>query len=138
MAYVKAQPKPPSYGSWGNASGGHTAGEFIKTLTGIEMVHVPYRSTSALAIDVGGHMLLGVLDASTMAQAKAGRLRPLYECFAIEGTAGGADDDRTARRGHSRRLDRHLRTQEHAGRSSTSSTWRSARNLRNPRRARNS
>ena len=43
------------------------------------MVHVPYRSTSALAIDMaGGHMLLGVLDTTnTMAQAKAGRLRPL-------------------------------------------------------------
>lgn len=79
VAYVKAQPKPPSYGSWGNASGGHLAGEFIKTLTGIDMVHVPYRSTSALAIDMaGGHMLLGVLDTTnTMAQAKAGRLRPL-------------------------------------------------------------
>ena len=63
VAYVKAQPRPPSYGSWGNASGGHLAGEFIKTLTGIDMLHVPYRSTSALAIDMaGGHMLLGVLD----------------------------------------------------------------------------
>ncbi|MBP7661140.1 MAG: tripartite tricarboxylate transporter substrate binding protein, partial [Burkholderiaceae bacterium] len=79
VAYVKAQPRPPSYGSWGNASGGHLAGEFIKTLTGIDMLHVPYRSTSALAIDMaGGHMLLGVLDTTnTMAQAKAGRLRPL-------------------------------------------------------------
>ena len=79
VAYVKSQPRPPSYGSWGNASGGHLAGEFIKTLTGIDMVHVPYRSTSALAVDIaGGHMLLGVLDTTnTMAQARAGRLRPL-------------------------------------------------------------
>ena len=79
LAYVKAQPTPPSYGSWGNASGGHLASELLKTLTGINMVHVPYRSTSALATDIaGGHMMLGMLDpTNTMAQAKAGRLRPV-------------------------------------------------------------
>jgi tripartite-type tricarboxylate transporter receptor subunit TctC len=75
--HVKAQPQPPSYGSWGNGSGGHLVGEYLKLLTGIDMVHVPYKSTNALATDmVGGHMLLGVLDpANTLAQVRAGRLR---------------------------------------------------------------
>jgi tripartite-type tricarboxylate transporter receptor subunit TctC len=79
IAYVKSQPVPPNYGSWGNGSGGHLSGELMKTLTGIDMTHVPYRSTTALAVDmVGGHMLLGVLDASnTMAQVKAGKLRAI-------------------------------------------------------------
>ncbi len=79
IAYVKAQPKPPNYGSWGNGSGGHLAGEYLKMLTGIDMAHVPYRSTTALAVDmVGGHMLLGTLDAAnTIAQSKAGKLRAI-------------------------------------------------------------
>jgi tripartite-type tricarboxylate transporter receptor subunit TctC len=79
IAYVKAQPRPPSYGSWGNGSGGHLAGEFLKSLTGIDMVHVPYRSTSALGTDMaGGHMLLGVLDTTnTMNHARTGRVRPI-------------------------------------------------------------
>ncbi len=77
IAYVKSQPKPPNYGSWGNGSGGHLSGEYLKMLTGIDMVHVPYRSTSALTVDmVGGHMLIGVLDAAnTIAQSKTGKLR---------------------------------------------------------------
>ena len=54
---IRDRPRPPSYGSWGNASGGHLAGEFIKTLTGIDMVHVPYRgSAPAIADAVSGQV----------------------------------------------------------------------------------
>jgi tripartite-type tricarboxylate transporter receptor subunit TctC len=79
IAYVKLQPIPPNYGSWGNGSGGHLSGELLKMLSGIDMAHVPYRSTTALTVDmVGGHMLLGMLDAANaMAQVKAGKLRAI-------------------------------------------------------------
>jgi tripartite-type tricarboxylate transporter receptor subunit TctC len=79
IAYVKLQPIPPNYGSWGNGSGGHLSGELLKMLSGINMAHVPYRSTTALTVDmVGGHMLLGMLDAANaMAQVKAGKLRAI-------------------------------------------------------------
>lgn len=79
IAWVKLQPKPPNYGSWGNGSGGHLSGELLKTLSGIDMAHVPYRSTTALTVDmIGGHMLLGMLDAANaMAQVKAGKLRAI-------------------------------------------------------------
>ena len=81
IAYVKALPKPPSYGSWGAGSGGHLAGEFLKMLTGIDMVHVPYKSTTALTTDiVGGHMQLAFLDSfNAIAQARSGKLRALAQ-----------------------------------------------------------
>ena len=81
LAYVKAQPKPPSYGSWGPGSGGHLAGEFLKMLTGIDMVHVPYKSTTALTTDiVGGHMQLAFLDFfNAISQARSGKLRALAQ-----------------------------------------------------------
>ena len=81
LAYVKAQPKPPGYGSWGPGSGGHLAGEYLKILTGIEMFHVPYKSTTALTTDVvGGHMPLAFLDSfNAIAQAKAGRVRAIVQ-----------------------------------------------------------
>lgn len=76
IAYVKAQPTPPAYGSWGNGSGGHLAGEYLKILAGVDMFHVPYRSASALTTDmVGGHMPLGFLDISNARpQVQAGKL----------------------------------------------------------------
>ncbi len=81
LAYVKAQPQPPSYGSWGPGSGGHLAGEYLKILTGIRMTHVPYRTTTALMTDmVGGHMPMGFLDIqSGLAQVRAGKLRALAQ-----------------------------------------------------------
>lgn len=81
IAYVNAQPKPPTFGSWGNGSGGHLAGEYLKLLTGIKMDHVPYRSNTALATDLaGGHMLLGFLDATNaIQQQRAGKVRVLAQ-----------------------------------------------------------
>jgi tripartite-type tricarboxylate transporter receptor subunit TctC len=81
LAWVKAQPVPPNYGSWGNGSGGHLAGEYLKMLTGIAMNHVPYRSASALGADMsGGHVLLGVLDGTNaLAGMRTGRLRAIAQ-----------------------------------------------------------
>ncbi len=81
VAYVKAQPRPPGYGSWGPGSGGHLAGEYLKMLTGIDMFHVPYKSTTALTTDVvGGHMPLAFLDSfNAIAQVRAGRVRALAQ-----------------------------------------------------------
>jgi tripartite-type tricarboxylate transporter receptor subunit TctC len=81
LAWVKtaAQTAPVAYGSWGNGSGGHLAGEYLKILTGVDMYHVPYRSTTALTVDmVGGHMKIGFLDPSNaLAQVRAGKMRAL-------------------------------------------------------------
>ena len=81
IAWVKAQPKPPGYGSWGAGSGGHLAGEYLKILTGIDMYHVPYRTTTALTTDVvGGHMPIAFLDSfNAIAQVRGGKIKALAQ-----------------------------------------------------------
>lgn len=46
IAYAKANPGRLSYGSGGNGSAGHLAGEMIKQGLGINAVHIPYRGAS--------------------------------------------------------------------------------------------
>ena len=77
--YVRAQPNPPNYGSWGSGSLGHISFEFIKQHAGLKLEHVPYKSTTALANDMaGGHMMIGVLDAAQAAtHIRSGKLRAL-------------------------------------------------------------
>ncbi len=58
IAYAKKNPTAINYGSIGNGSPGHLAGELLQQLAGIKMTHVPYRLAPALATD----LLSGVLD----------------------------------------------------------------------------
>lgn len=44
--YAKANPGSLNYGSGGNGSAGHLAGELVQVRTGIDMVHVPYAGAS--------------------------------------------------------------------------------------------
>src|SRR6516225_8024590 len=46
IAYAKANPGKVNMGSQGVGSIGHLAGELFKSMTGIDMVHVPYRSVA--------------------------------------------------------------------------------------------
>ena len=45
IAYAKANPGKINYASGGNGSSSHIFGELLKKMTGIDMVHVPYRSS---------------------------------------------------------------------------------------------
>src|SRR4051812_44377088 len=45
IAYAKANPGKLNMASAGNGTVGHVAGELFKMMTGVNMVHVPYRST---------------------------------------------------------------------------------------------
>jgi tripartite-type tricarboxylate transporter receptor subunit TctC len=57
IAYAKANPGKINMGSQGVGSIGHLAGELFKSMTGIQMVHVPYRSVAlALADVINGQM----------------------------------------------------------------------------------
>ncbi len=49
VAYARANPGKLNFGSAGNGSGGHLAGEYLKLRAGIDMVHVPYRGSAAAA-----------------------------------------------------------------------------------------
>jgi tripartite-type tricarboxylate transporter receptor subunit TctC len=79
VALAKAQPGELRHSSSGVGSGPHLAGELFKGMTGINMLHVPYRGggPSVMAL-VGGEAKVGFTTTpSCIVQLKAGRLRGL-------------------------------------------------------------
>ncbi len=52
IAYAKAHPGELSFASSGNGTSVHMSGELFKAMTGIEMVHVPYRGSAAVYPDL--------------------------------------------------------------------------------------
>ena len=63
IAYAKANPGKLSYGSGGVGSPHHLYAELLKSMTGIEMTHVPYKgSLPALNDVVAGHIPLMFCD----------------------------------------------------------------------------
>jgi tripartite-type tricarboxylate transporter receptor subunit TctC len=79
IAYAKANPGKLTFGSAGNGSPGHLAGQLLKTMAGIDIVHVPYKAiTQALTDNIGGQISLTMSPTPAgMAQARGGRLRAL-------------------------------------------------------------
>jgi tripartite-type tricarboxylate transporter receptor subunit TctC len=79
IAYAKSNPGRISFASAGMGSGPHLGGELFKMMTGVDMVHVPYRSTAPAFTDLlGGQvqvMFPSVVSAS--AHIKTGKLRAL-------------------------------------------------------------
>lgn len=76
---AQSQPAKLSYGSFGNGSAAHLAGEYFKTLAKVDMVHVPYKGSGPALVDlVGGQIDLMFDVFSTAAPlAKSGKLRPI-------------------------------------------------------------
>lgn len=74
----QANPKL-TYGSFGNGSAAHLAGELFKSLVQVDMTHIPYKGSGPALVDlVGGQINLMFDVFSTAAPlAKAGKLRPL-------------------------------------------------------------
>jgi tripartite-type tricarboxylate transporter receptor subunit TctC len=79
IAYAKANPGKLNMASPGNGSTPHVTGELFKMMTGINMVHVPYRSVSAGLTDMlsGQVQVTFGTSASTIAYIRAGTLRAL-------------------------------------------------------------
>jgi tripartite-type tricarboxylate transporter receptor subunit TctC len=79
IAYAKANPGKISYASAGSGTSLHMAGELFKMMAGIDMVHVPYRSSAAALTDLLGgqvQMLFSPLP-SSIEYVRTGRLRAL-------------------------------------------------------------
>ena len=57
VAYAKANPGKLSYGSAGVGAMNHVGTEWFKMMTGIDIVHVPYRGDAPVATDVAGGTL---------------------------------------------------------------------------------
>jgi tripartite-type tricarboxylate transporter receptor subunit TctC len=79
IALAKAKPGRLSYASSGNGTTPHLAGELLKTMAGIDMVHIPYKGAGASVVDLlGGHVDLAFVSlASVVPQLKARKLRAL-------------------------------------------------------------
>lgn len=79
LAYAKAHPGKLDFGSGGPGSTPHLAGELLKTLAHIDMVHVPYKGGGpALTALMGGQIQLMLENIpSTLPHVKAGKLRAL-------------------------------------------------------------
>jgi tripartite-type tricarboxylate transporter receptor subunit TctC len=79
IAYAKANPGKLNYGSSGAGSAPHLAAELFKSMAAIDMVHVPYKGSgeSQLAVLSGEVDLVFFAFSSALANARAGKLRPL-------------------------------------------------------------
>jgi tripartite-type tricarboxylate transporter receptor subunit TctC len=79
VAYAKAHPGQLNYGSGGNGSAGHLAGEMFKAQAGVFMLHIPYGggNPAQLALLSGQVDLTFDNMASASANIKAGKLKAL-------------------------------------------------------------
>ena len=79
IAYAKANPGKMSFGSTGTGAVPHLAGELLKTMAGIDMVHVPYKGgPPALNDVVAGHIQMFFADTAITPQLiAAGKVRAL-------------------------------------------------------------
>ena len=79
LALARAKPGSLNYGSSGPGSNYHMAGELLKNLTGIDIVHVPYKGSTGARNDIlSGQIQLLFDSVPTMApMINAGLVRPL-------------------------------------------------------------
>ncbi len=79
IAYAKANPGKINMASAGNGTAVHISGELFKMLTGVDMVHVPYRGTPAAMTDLLGGRVQIIFDnmPGSIGYLRAGKLRPL-------------------------------------------------------------
>jgi tripartite-type tricarboxylate transporter receptor subunit TctC len=79
IAYAKANPGKLSMASAGIGAPGHLAGELFKLMAGVDLVHVPYRSSGPALTDLlGGQVQITFPTAvASIEYIKAGRLRGL-------------------------------------------------------------
>jgi len=79
IAYAKARPGKLNMGSGGVGTPQHIAGELFKMMTGIDLVHVPYRGGAPAIADLMGGQLQVMFDVMPEAieYIRSGRLRSL-------------------------------------------------------------
>lgn len=79
IALARARPGQMDYATSGLGGTGHLAGELFKTVTGTNMVHIPYKGAAPALIDLTAgqvHVMFGTLLAA-VPLARNGKLRPL-------------------------------------------------------------
>ena len=95
IAYAKANPGKITLASFGTGYRVPYAGEFFKMNAGIDMVHVPYRGSAPMVVDLIGGQVQTAFDnlPASMPYIKQGKLRPLgvVQPNALAGAARCAD-----------------------------------------------
>lgn len=79
VALAKAKPGTLTYGSAGNGSATHLNGELLKSLAGIDIVHVPYKGSTQARTDLLSGQVNLAIDGllPTLPYVKAGKLKAL-------------------------------------------------------------
>ena len=79
IAFAKADPGKLSMASPGIGSAGHVAGEMFKMMTGVNMLHVPYRGSVPALTDLMSGQVQVMFDnlPSSIEHIRAGRIRAL-------------------------------------------------------------
>jgi tripartite-type tricarboxylate transporter receptor subunit TctC len=79
IAYAKANPGKINMASAGNGTPSHVSGELFKMMTGVNLVHVPYRGGGPALTDLLGGQVQVMLASisSSIEYVRAGKLRPL-------------------------------------------------------------
>ncbi len=79
IAYLKANPGKLNFASSGAGTSTHMAGELFKLMAGVDMAHVPYRSSAQVTQDIISGQVQLTFDNITIAwpQVQAGNIRAL-------------------------------------------------------------
>jgi tripartite-type tricarboxylate transporter receptor subunit TctC len=79
IAHAKANPGKLNFGSGGPGTTPHLAGEMLKTMAGIQVMHIPYKGGAPALADLVGGQIQFMLEniPGTLPFAKAGKLRAL-------------------------------------------------------------
>ncbi len=79
VAYLKANPGKVNFGSAGNGASNHLSTELFKSVTGVSIVHVPYKGSPPAVTDLLGGQLGLMLETGPliMPHVKSGRLKVL-------------------------------------------------------------
>jgi tripartite-type tricarboxylate transporter receptor subunit TctC len=79
IAYAKANPGKITMASFGTGTTSHVAGELFKMMSGVNMLHVPYRGSAPMVTDLLGGQVQAALDnlPASIEHIKAGKLRAL-------------------------------------------------------------
>ena len=92
IEWTKSFSGPLSFGSAGNGSGGHLAGELYKGMTGVKAQHIPYKSSTAALIDLAANQYQFNFTGMQTAQPflRSGRLKAIA-VTSLKRTAGMPD-----------------------------------------------
>jgi tripartite-type tricarboxylate transporter receptor subunit TctC len=79
ISYAKANPGKINFASSGNGSTIHMSGELFKMMTGVDIVHVPYRGSAQALTDMLGGQVQVMFDnvPTSLEHIRSGKLRPL-------------------------------------------------------------